>query len=57
MAAKTIEDLTLLENYFLALNFPGLGIVPFRVLAREQIVWDPYVIEFSSTTTPFEADG
>ena len=57
MAVKTIEDLTLLENYFLALNFPGSGIVPFRVLAREQIVWDPYVIEFSTTTSPFEADG
>lgn len=57
MTAKTIEDLTLLENYFLALNFPGSGIVPFRVLAREQIVWDPYVIEYSSTESVFEADG
>jgi len=57
MSAKTAEDLTLLENYFLALNFPNEGIVPFRILAREQIVWDPYVVKYSNTTTPFPADG
>lgn len=55
--AKTIDELQLLENYLLALNFPDKGIVPFRILTREQIVWDPYVVDYSSTTTPFPADG
>lgn len=55
--AKTIDELQLLENYLLALNFPDKGIVPFRILTREQIVWDPYVVKYSSTVTPFEADG
>lgn len=54
--AKNIDELALLENYLLALNFPGNGIVPFRVLTREQTVWDPYVVNYSSTTTPFPAD-
>jgi len=55
--AKTIDELQLLENYLLALNFPDKGIVPFRILTKEQIVWDPYVIKYSSTTTPFPANG
>jgi len=55
--AKTIDELQLLENYLLALNFPDKGIVPFRILTREPIVWNPYVIEYSSTATPFPADG
>jgi len=55
--AKTIDELQLLENYLLALNFPDKGIVPFRILTKEQIVWDPYVIKYSSTVTPFEANG
>lgn len=54
--AKSIDELQLLENYLLALNFPGKGIVPFRILAKEQIVWDPYVIKYSSSSTPFPAD-
>lgn len=55
--AKTIDELQLLENYLLALNFPDKGIVPFRILTKEQIVWDPYVVNYSSTTTQFPADG
>ena len=55
--AKTIDELQLLENYLLALNFPDKGIVPFRILTREHITWDPYVVKYSSTTTPFPANG
>jgi len=54
--AKSIDELQLLENYLLALNFPGKGIIPFRVLAKEQIVWDPYTVKYSSSATPFPAD-
>lgn len=52
----TIDDLTLKENYLVALLFPGKGIVPFRVLTREQIKFDPYVVKYSSTVTAFTAD-
>lgn len=53
----TIDDLTLKENFLVALMFPDKGIVPFRVLAREQFKFDPYVIEYSAAVTPFELDG
>ncbi len=55
--AKTIDELQLLENYLLALNFPDKGIIPFRILTKEQIVYDPYVVKYTSTTTQFPADG
>lgn len=57
MTTKTIDELQLLENYLLALNFPAKGVIPMRVVSKEQIVWDPYVVEYSSSTTPFPADG
>ena len=53
---KTIDDLTLLENYIVALNFPDKGIVPFRVVAREQLKFDPYVVDYTSATNVFTAD-
>lgn len=55
--AKNIDELQLLENYLLALNFPTKGIIPMRVLSKEQVTWDPYVVNYSSTTTEFPADG
>ena len=55
-SAKTIEDLTLLENYLVALNFPNMGIVPFRIETREQLIFDPYTVKYSSTSNPFPAD-
>jgi len=53
----TIDDLTLKENYLLALMFPDKGIVPFRILAREQLKFDPLVIEYSTVATAFVLDG
>jgi len=55
-SAKTIEDLTLLENYLVALNFPDKGIVPFRIETREQLIYNPYTVKYSSTVTRFAAD-
>lgn len=37
MDTSRIEHLFLKENFLLALNFPNAGIVPFRVMGREQI--------------------
>lgn len=57
MGAKaTIEELTLLENFLLGLNFPGKGLVFFRVETREQLKFDPYVVEYSSAVEDFTAD-
>lgn len=54
---QTIDDLTLRENHLLCLNFPDKGVIPFRIMAREQFKFDPLVIEYSTTATPFEPDG
>ena len=52
----TIDDLTLKENFLVCLNFPDKGVVPFRVLAREQLKFDPYVIGYTGTSNVFTAD-
>lgn len=52
----TIEDLTLKENYLIALNFPDAGLVSFKVTAREQILLAPYQINYSSTQACFGGD-
>jgi hypothetical protein len=52
----TIEDLRLKENWLVALNFPSMGIVAFRVMALEQNQFSPYLVNYSTTQEPFDAD-
>jgi hypothetical protein len=54
---QNIEDLRLKENWLVALNFPGMGIVPFRVLGIEQNQFSPYVVEYATGNEVFPADG
>jgi hypothetical protein len=52
----TIDDLRLKENWLVALNFPGAGIVAFRVMAVEPNQFSPYLVRYSSTQEHFDAD-
>jgi len=52
-----IEDLRLKENWTVALNFPDMGIVAFRVLGIEQNQFSPYVVEYSSGVETFPIDA
>lgn len=50
----TIEDLRLKENWLVALNFPDMGIVPFRVLGIEQNQFAPYLVKYSDDVEEFQ---
>lgn len=55
MDTSRIEHLFLKENFLLGLNFPVEGIIPFRILAKEQIVYNYQAVtetsEGAATTT------
>lgn len=51
-----IDDLRLKENWLVALNFPGMGIVAFRVMAVEQNQFSPYLVKYTDAQEYFEPD-
>ena len=51
-----IEDLRLKENWIVALNFPDMGIVAFRVLGVEQLQFSPYVVQSAAGVDTFAPD-